>query len=115
MIQLIYDLTEGKIGIVLAGTPFLQDYVLKMCAKDKMGFRELNRRIGYWLVLEKPQVNEIKHLCNLNGIIDNKAIRFIASKASNFGTLKEIVRNAIRASKVNNEPVTFDLLTSLRI
>jgi hypothetical protein len=61
VIQLIYDKLGERCGIVLTGTNYLKQHLLKCAAADKMSFRELVRRIRNkeWGLLKKPSPKEI--------------------------------------------------------
>lgn len=97
-IQLLYDETEGKAGIVLAGTPFLKDYINKMVFKGKYGFDELNRRIEHWTTLEEPNKKEVETIAVNNGIQDQNGINYLYNTCNNFGTLRTVIVNAKRIS-----------------
>ena len=94
-IQLIYDETEFSCGMVLSGTEFLKKHFEKMVAKDKMGFRELYRRIGYWQGLKEPNADIINQILEFNGIsADKQLLAAICTKAKNYGALRAIITNA---------------------
>lgn len=100
MIQLLYDETEGKTGIVIAGTPFLKEYITKMVFKGKYGFDELNRRIEYWTILEEPSKKEVQAIATNNGIEDLDGISFLFNTCKNFGTLRTVIVNAKRIDAI---------------
>ncbi|WP_338813719.1 AAA family ATPase [Bernardetia sp. Wsw4-3y2] len=108
ILQLIYDEIEGRAGIVIAGTEYLKTYIDKMCSKDKLGFREMNRRIGLWKELTKLSSKEAKIIAKGRGISEPNAINYIIRVCQNLGTLKELLTNAERLA--NGNEVTFDVL-----
>lgn len=110
-IQLLYDATEGNAGFIISGTLSLKQYIDKMTLKGKAGFDELNRRIEYWQILKAPAIEEVKYICQTQGINDEKAIYYIFNTAKNFGTMESLIR---RAKKVSNE-VTVDVLETVKV
>ncbi len=69
--QTIYDSTEGKLGIVLAGTPVLKANIAKWIAKgNNSGIAELNSRILYWRELLNCSKNERLQVAKANGVED---------------------------------------------
>lgn len=112
IVQLIYDKCAGNSGIVMAGMPVFKKYIDKMCDKDKSGFRELSRRVRYWLELGKPSADEIEMICADFGIREKKAIGFISRTCSNFGSLREFLEEA--HDQAAGQPITIDLLLTLK-
>lgn len=102
LIQEIYDETEGHAGIVLGGTEYLKKYIDKMAAKDKLGFRELRRRIGYWQSLSRPTKKEVAALCVNNTISNTSAANAIYTLTNNFGEINELIINAKKAADRKN-------------
>jgi DNA transposition AAA+ family ATPase len=116
LIQIIYDRTEGACGIVLAGTEYLKKHIEKRARVDAMGFRELKRRIGYWLTeLPTPDAGTVRTFCQDFGIVDENAIRWICDRATDFGSLKNILVNAEAYARKSGEPVTRAMLNELYI
>jgi DNA transposition AAA+ family ATPase len=106
LVQVLYDALEGACGIVLAGTEYLQRYIDKMALKDKMGFRELRRRIGIFLPLHPPTPKVVAEICTANGISDQPCIDYIIRMAKDYGSIREMITNALRASQANGEALT---------
>jgi DNA transposition AAA+ family ATPase len=116
LIQILFDRTEGACGIVLAGTEYLKKHIDKRARADAMGFRELKRRIGYWLVdLPTPDANTVRTFCGDFKITDDGAIRWICDRAHDFGTLKNILVNAEAAASKSGDSVTREMLTELYV
>jgi DNA transposition AAA+ family ATPase len=116
LIQILFDRTEGACGIVLAGTEYLKKHLDKRARADAMGFRELKRRIGYWLIdLPTPDANTVRTFCHDFNITDPDVIRWICDRAHDFGTLKNILVNAEAAANKSSEPVTRAMLTELYV
>ncbi len=110
--QLLFDLTEGHCGIVLAGTTYLLDYVYLQSAKNKKGFREFKRRVEYWLGLHRPSLDIVGQICKQNGIDDPNVINYVHSHCDNYGTLKALITNA---KKVGDGAISMDVISSVKI
>lgn len=110
-IQLLYDATEGNAGFIIAGTLSLKQYIDKMTLKGKAGFDELSRRIEYWQILKAPAIEEVKFICDNQGITDEKAVYYIYNTAKNFGTMESLIR---RAQKISNE-ITVEVLETVKV
>lgn len=95
ILQLIFDRTEGRLGIVLAGTEYLHWHLQNMMKKKKMGFEELFRRIETWDTLLPPNKEEIASICMQNGIKNTEVLKWITAHARNFGSLKAMITNAL--------------------
>jgi DNA transposition AAA+ family ATPase len=95
MLQLIYDMTEYKLGIVVAGTETLSEYVTRSATKNKMGFREIKRRLGVMRGLPALSKDDIEGVCEVNGLTDEDRIKEITKHAKDFGTLKQMVMDSI--------------------
>lgn len=103
LIQVLYDKLNGGAGIVLTGTDAFRKYINKMANKDKMGFRELRRRIEYWLPLRGIQANEIKAVCHHYGITDAEAVQYVQQVCDNYGSLKGMITAYDKAMR-NTKP-----------
>lgn len=115
IIQLIYDLTEGSAGIVLGGTEHLRKVIELGCRYDYKGFRELNRRIGYWQPLYHPTAQEVRGFASAHGITDGPAVNWLVGNTTDFGSLRNYVENAVRKARELDEPVTRELLNDLHV
>lgn len=117
IIQLLYDRLNGRCGIVIAGTNRLAKYISAMADKDVMGFRELKRRITYWLPL-RAEVGKkfIIAVCNRYGITLPAAIAYITSNCSNYGDVHEMIKNynKVKAKGEIPEADQADVLAGLK-
>ncbi len=96
MLQLVYDTTEYKLGIVVTGTETLSEYVQRAAKRNKMGFREIQRRLGVMRSLPLPSKQDIEDICDINGLKDQTIIKqIIKSGVSDYGTLKQMVMDSI--------------------
>ncbi len=115
-LQIIYDHTEGNCGMVIAGTTFLKNYLFKMAEKDKNGFRELRRRIAYWLPLTGIKESFLNKIYMDYGITEQPAQRYIRNQASDYGTLKNLMDNYARALQRGAEGASqLEVLAALRV
>lgn len=101
-LQVIYDELEGRCGFVIAGLNNMKSRIYKMAAKDKPGFRELKRRIGYWQPLYGVTDSFVKAVCADYGITDPAAISYITRNCTDYGSLRELITNYARF--VENNP-----------
>ena len=115
IIQVIYDATEFNAGIILGGTEYLKEYIDKMASKNKMGFRELRRRIAYWQPLFSPSPDVVARICQDFGIEDKNAIEFVISRGVDYGTIRNIITNARRKAEQGEGKINRELLASLNI
>jgi DNA transposition AAA+ family ATPase len=98
VIQLLYDKLKGRCGIVLSGTEYLHKYIMKMAAKDALGFRELKRRITYWNKLkEGVEPKFIVTIAEKLLITDKAAQDYILKNTTNYGDVSELLRTYMRA------------------
>ena len=113
MIQIIYDRTEGRAGIVIAGTEYLRTMVDKKARRNTMGYREFRRRIAWWERMEEPTKNDIREVCKVNGVTDPEAISFFQKAIADFGTLRNMVTNARKKAEQTGLSVTRELVSGL--
>lgn len=114
-LQLIYDQTEFNAGLVLLGTEYLKDNIDKGAARNRMGFRELRRRIAYWQALRKPNRQEIAYICADYGISDEKVVSYIYNRCQDYGTVRNMVTNSVKLAKEKEMSITPDLLDLVAI
>jgi DNA transposition AAA+ family ATPase len=115
LVQVIYDSLEFRCGIVLAGTTQLKKFILSGASKDKQGFRELKRRIGYWERLMPPDIHAIRGFCEAFSITEANAISFVHRQCKDFGTLREMLTNAKRLADKNGCSIDLSILESVNV
>ncbi|CAN5228884.1 hypothetical protein BH09BAC1_BH09BAC1_29710 [soil metagenome] len=94
LLQVIYDETKDVTGIIVAGVEHMKNYIFKMAAKDKLGFRELKSRVEYWLVLKGKVTRTFVIAAAAEfGINDTPAIEYIMSNADNYRDCSNILKN----------------------
>ncbi|MCO5253602.1 MAG: AAA family ATPase [Bacteroidetes bacterium] len=104
LLQLIFDRTEGRCAIILAGTKAFPSFIQKQAARDCMGFRELKRRISYWQPLkERVELSFVKAVCEQQGITLPSAIDYIAKTCTNYGDVRELITNYNRYAEIHGK------------
>lgn len=93
LIQVIFDELEGHIGLVLSGTNAFRNYINKMATKDKIGFRELKRRVGYWLPMSEVTNAIVGQIAKSYGVEETAAVVYLAGHCKDLGSLKESLLN----------------------
>ncbi|WP_338813628.1 AAA family ATPase [Bernardetia sp. Wsw4-3y2] len=112
IIQLVFDRVPN-LGIGVFGVEKMKEHLDKMKSRDKMAFPELHRRIEYWQNIPNLDWEEIKFVCEQYGIADKQELHFVKSNVTCFGTLKNLIINALRVAK--GEKITLEVLQSLNL
>jgi DNA transposition AAA+ family ATPase len=115
LIQVIYDRTEFRCGILLAGTHYLKTSIDRKAAKDVKGFQELKRRIAYTEVMKEIAIDDVRTICVGVGIEDESAIIYLHRECKDFGTLRNQINNVLKLSAKRGEPVTNELLAKMNM
>ena len=116
LIQVIYDRTPGRLGILMAGTETLKLKMDEAVRKSKMGFGELFGRIQYWLPLRRPSRTSIIIIAQHHGITSSDALDYLCVAVKNYRQLYNYITNARRAStKLGADLITHDLLAGLHV
>jgi transcriptional regulator with XRE-family HTH domain len=114
LIQIIYDETEDNAGIIMAGTESLETNINRGAMADRRGFRELQRRIAYWQPMRRPSKSEVVYLCSQYGINDTPAINYVMDY-KDFGTIRNLITNAVLMSNKMNASITRSMLEDLKV
>ncbi len=115
LIQIIYDGTENRAGIVIAGTEYLEEVITKWVRYNRMGFRELFRRIGFWQPLRQPTIAVVQGICAQYNITDKACIRYIHELAHNYGDIRNIIVNALQIKEATGQDIDREMLESLNV
>lgn len=113
IIQIIYDRTERRCGIVLAGTEYLQESFERKARLNKPGFRELRRRVAFWEQMQPISNKDLAAICDANGVTDASAITYLHRNVADYGTLRNLVEIASQRAAEENTTVTRELLAEL--
>lgn len=113
IIQQLMESLEYKAGIIISGTEHLYSYVAKMSAKNKRGFRELFRRVAYWENMRTVTGAFIATVASEFNIKSDEAIKFIARKCNDYGTVRELMTAFSRAKQDGQSEL--QILTSLNV
>lgn len=102
----LYNVLEGKCGIVLLATDFLEKRVLRGVRLRRKGYAEIFSRVGRrFIALPGSNKREVSAICKANGIDDMIAINSIYNEYD--GDLRRVKRMvhkiAISAPTIENE------------
>jgi Cdc6-like AAA superfamily ATPase len=87
----LYNQLEGKCGIILLATNFLERRVNRGLRLNKKGYKEIYSRIGRkFIEIPQPKAPEVKALLMANGITDALTIQAITNAAE--GDLRRVKR-----------------------
>ena len=115
-IQLLFDKTKGSCGIVLSGVPTFKKHMQKMHDKDAVGYRELMRRISYWMPLAGVEMEFIQTIAPEYQITDVKAFNYIKNKCKNYGDVENLLEAYDRAaSKMTGAIDVIGLLETIHV
>ena len=120
MLETLYCLTEYDpsnrfCGIVISGTDVLKAHIDKMARRDKGAFREFRRRIGYWQRMYRPSQKIIAEIAGYCGITDKSALTYLVQYADDYGTLRSLIANALRAQENTQSQITGELLSKTNV
>ena len=110
LIQIIYDRTANRSGILLMGTETLYELVVHNAENNKFHMREFYGRVGHWDKMSYPSEKDIADICVQNGVTDASAQKWLFNTTASLHTLENMVRKALEVAKAKNEPVTGGLL-----
>lgn len=80
----LYNQLEGKCGIVLCATSFLQSRIVRGLRLNKKGYQEIYSRIGRkFPALPIPSEEDICRVCIANGVERERDIKNIVKEATN--------------------------------
>lgn len=96
----LYNELKGHCSIVILATYFLRKRFENGLRLKKKGYEELNSRFGRFYELEDTSYNDIKVLCEANGLKDEKIIQTIAKNAN--GDLRA-VSDSILATRIDDK------------
>jgi len=113
IIQIIYDRTEGRCGIFMSGTEYLKESIDSKARRNKMGFRELKRRVAYWEEMNSITRADVRAICEANGVTDKTAWHYLYSNVSDYGTLKNMIQNAKDVAMESGAEITRELLAEM--
>jgi DNA transposition AAA+ family ATPase len=113
LIQVLYDRTVGKAGILLMGTPTLKNKIESYANRDKCYCRELIGRIADWKLLAYPMPNETAKICQANDITDESAITWLVNATVSLHTLTDMIVKAKKYSEKKGKMIDSDMLSQL--
>lgn len=114
ILQIIYDRTKDRCGILLIGTQYLKKMLDQKAAYDVMGFRELCRRFAYWIKLDGITTADVIQVCKANGVSDPDAIRYLTQSVADYATLNFLISEAVERAAKNDVMVTRELIVAMQ-
>lgn len=94
----LYNMLQGKCGIVLLATDYLEKRINKGRRLNKKGYNEIYSRIGRRLIKLPGTVREeIEQICKKNGVSDSHTITHIYNEYE--GDLRRVERAVHKAKK----------------
>lgn len=96
----LYNELKGHCSIVILATYFLKKRFENGLRLKKKGYEELNSRFGRFYELEDTNYQDIKVLCEANGLKDESIIKTIAKNAN--GDLRA-VSDSILATRIDDK------------
>ena len=97
----LYNLLEGRCGLVLQSTSYLEKRIQRGLTLGKRGYEEIYSRLGrHFIRLDSIDDEDVALVCSLNGIENVSTIRQIA-KESDYDL--RMVRRAVWATLMSNE------------
>ncbi len=94
----IYNALEGRVGIVISSTNYLERRIIRGLQSSRKGYAEIYSRFGRRFI-PMPAVNDddVAAVCKANGINDNKEVeRIISDAACDLRRVKRLV-HAVKA------------------
>lgn len=74
----LYNELRYTVGFFICGTPSLRKFIERGARIDKRGFKEVYSRLGsMFLKLSEPNPNDIRMICESNGLTDEDAIQAV--------------------------------------
>lgn len=122
VIQLIYDKLGERCGIVMTGTGFLNQHLIRCAAADKMSFRELVRRIRNkeWDLLRKPTVKEIAIFFDALTAADAlekqeraACIKYLFNTCNEYQRLRDTLLDALHIADSTNKKLSLAALEQM--
>lgn len=93
----LYNELNGLCGFVMQSTNNMQKRMMKGLRTNKTGFQELFSRIGSkFIELHGTTPNEVREMCEVNGITQEEEIRAIINDYQ--GDLRRVERHLLKAS-----------------
>lgn len=100
----LFNLLEGKCGIIVSGTPALKNRILNGVNLCKPGYDEIYSRVGKrFIELTTPTKMDIANMCTANGVTEPLDMSEIYNSANgDLRRVKKLIQNkASKASKAN--------------
>ncbi|TAN15157.1 MAG: AAA family ATPase [Chitinophagaceae bacterium] len=98
----LYNETEGRLGIILMATDYLQKRITRGQALNKKGYQEIYSRFGRKFIgLNMPGYKDVAMLCKANGVEDEVSINHIWNDCE--GDFRRVRRLVLKHKLQNND------------
>ena len=85
----LYNALEGKCGLIIQATEFLEKRIDDGVLKGKKGYSEIYSRVGkVFLKVPKPSKEDVEDICRANGLYNDEFIQTIYNQAD--GDLRSV-------------------------
>lgn len=102
--QLYGDRPTAQGGIVLLGTAYLEQNMVKQAHRNKRGFVELLDRISFPFVhLQEANPNEALQMCSANGVTNETFIEHAVMRAKSTGSYRGVEEAITYQKQVNQK------------
>ena len=98
LLKVLYDLLEFNCAFVTAGTEVLVKRIDRSAKRDKLGYREIKRRLFSNVRVLNPfdtarvaVAQEIRAMCSDQGIGNESFIAYIMKDATNYGDVRNMI------------------------
>lgn len=96
-----YNELEDHAGIILMATQYLERKIVRGSAAQKKGYNEIYSRVGLrFIELERISYQDVRSVCEVNGITDDKTIQAIWKDCSL--DIRRVKRLVIAYKRSNN-------------
>lgn len=96
----VYNLLEGKAGIVFLSTDYMQKRMDNGLRRNHKGYQEISSRIGRkFFEAKETSANDISSICRANGIGDDMMIADVIKEAESYGFDLRRVERKVKAMR----------------
>jgi len=91
MIEFIHELsvqTEGKLGIVISGPPYMKLIIDRWVRTNKPGAQEFSRRVNVWTTVPQPTQSDFEIMLKSEGITESHLISLFTNGARTYADVK---------------------------
>lgn len=112
MLKDLSNKIEGQAGLILSGVNYAYSDIQKFAEKQNPGYPEVLSRIGHCEKLEKPDLSDVREICKINGLSEDKVILKINKHCSCYRQLRDKCKIAVKILQKDGVKVE-DLVSAL--